>query len=691
MAATQDTELIDAFLDIIDTYHREDIGELADRYPKDQTTFTIDYANIHAYDIDLADDVRKDPDQLRKYAEEAVSLYDLPIDVNLDGARVKFSNVEDPKSVASVRTDDVGKLRRYRGQISKLSPVKPKLVEACYECQRCGTTTTIPQSGDTLGEPHECSGCERQGPFNLNKTRSEYRDFQKVRLKQPPEETAGAEGANLDIHLQDDLVQAVGDGGVKPGAYAQLDTLVDIQMDDNSTIGETYARAEELELEETEFTDLTLEADDLDRIKEIANGDRGDPYEMLTDSILPKLHGREYIRLALVLQLFRGVQATYPDGSIDRGDSHILLLGDPGTGKSTVLSRMEEVAPRATYASGKGASAAGLTAAAVPSDFGDEKWSIEAGALVLASGGVACVDEIDKVKEDAVSSLHGALESQRVEVSKAGINATLTAETSLLAAGNPKYGRFDDYESIADQIDIGPTLLSRFDLMFCLIDDADEEEDRALAESMVENRNQAVTYSHHRGEYDDDSEIQGPIDDDIIRKYIAHARRDIHPRIVDEDVRDALVEKFISLRQAAYGDDQDNPIPVTPRKLEAMQRLVEASARVRLDDVVRMSDVTRVFDLLRASLKDVGMNEEGELDADVYEADSSKPQRDRMKAIKLTIDDLANEHDDGAPKEKVISEMSAEGFDSPNVQKDIAKLKSKGEVYEPKDDHLRTS
>jgi len=194
-------------------------------------------------------------------------------------------------------------------------------------------------------------------------------------------------------------------------------------------------------------------------------------YEKMVASIAPSIYGYDQEKLSMILQLFSGVTKQLPDGSRIRGDLHMLLIGDPGTGKSQMLAYIENIAPRAVYTSGKGSSSAGLTAAAVRDDFGDgQQWSLEAGALVLADRGIAAIDELDKMRPEDRSAMHEALEQQKISVSKAGINATLKSRCSLLGAANPKYGRFDQYEPISEQIDLEPALISRFDLIFTVTD-----------------------------------------------------------------------------------------------------------------------------------------------------------------------------------------------------------------------------
>jgi len=454
---------------------------------------------------------------------------------------------------------------------------------------------------------------------------------------------------------------------------------------------EPYLDGKGIEIEDTDYEDIDIE-EYKDQITAIAAGKHGDPFQLLVDSIAPKVEGMDQIKQALVLQLFGGTRLEYPDGERDRGNSHILLLGDPGTAKSSLLRAVEGIAPRATFASGKGASAAGMTAAAVADDFGSQKWTLEAGALVLANQGVACVDEIDKVKEDAVSSMHEALENERVNVHKAGINADLPAQTALLAAGNPKYGRFDEYEAIGEQIDLDPALMSRFDLMFMIDDKPEKEDDLEIIDAILESRQTAAAYT--ADENLDESELRAikpTIPKDVFRAYIAYAKQEITPQLPDDVKRD-LMNWFAELRLANGDNDQDSPVPVTFRKLEGVYRLMDASARVRLSNQISHEDLERAKSLVLKSMKDVGMDpESGELDADMVETGYSKSQRDRIKNITQFVEEIEREYDQGAPIDVVIDRAEQEGINKHKAEHEVKKLKQKGEIYEPQDGFLRVS
>ncbi|MFP8957784.1 LAGLIDADG family homing endonuclease [Natrialbaceae archaeon A-CW3] len=340
------------------------------------------------------------------------------------------------------------------------------------------------------------------------------------------------------------------------------------------------------------------------------------------------------------------------------------------------------------------------TAAAVRDDFGDgQQWTLEAGALVLADQGIAAIDELDKMRSEDRSAMHEALEQQKISVSKAGINATLKSRCSLLGAANPKYGRFDQYEPIGEQIDLEPALISRFDLIFTVTDQPDEEKDRNLAEHILKTNyaGELTTQQQQMPSLDVSTEeiesmtekVDPVIDADLLRKYIAFSKQNCHPRMTEE-AREAIRDFYVDLR--SKGTDEDAPVPVTARKLEGLVRLSEASARVRLSDTVELSDAERVIEIVRSCLQDIGVDPEtGEFDADIVEAGTSKSQRDRIKNIKQLISDIEEEYDDGAPVDVVLERAGEIGMDESKAEHEIEKLKQKGEVYEPSTNNLRTT
>ena len=339
------------------------------------------------------------------------------------------------------------------------------------------------------------------------------------------------------------------------------------------------------------------------------------------------------------------------------------------------------------------------TAAAVRDDFGEgQQWSLEAGALVLADRGIAAVDELDKMNPDDRSAMHEGLEQQEISISKAGINATLKSRCSLLGAANPVHGRFDEYEPMAEQIDLDPPLISRFDLIFTVTDKPDEEGDRALAEHIIETNYAGELFTHRESvatsnvsEEEVNSvgeDVEPTIETELLRKYVAYAKRNCFPTMT-ADAKAAIRDFYVELRLEGQGEN--NAIPVTARKLEALVRLAEASARVRLSDTVEEEDAERVIEIVRSSLEDVGIDPEtGELDADIIESGQSKSQRDRIKNIKGIINELEAEYEDGAPVEEVYDRAEAAGMDRDKAEHEIEKLRRQGDIYEPTTDHLRT-
>lgn len=679
----QSNTIVEKFERFFRSYYWEDIGRLLERYPNDQRSLEVDHHDLYRFDVDLADDYLENPETIHDLLEEALRQLDVPADIDLSGGHVRVTNLPDTQtfSVGEQRTDQRGDYIAISGQVARRTGVKPKAIEAAYTCQRCGSLTYVEQFNGHR-EPNECEGCDRQGPFKLNKDQSEFVDFQVLRLQRPPEESTGGSSATIDVHLEDDLA-----GQIEPGD--RLDSAGVLEMrptsDDDDATYDYYLDAHALTPKETSYEEIEIQPY-IDEIEELA---ASDPFETLVGALAPKVYGYDHIKESIILQLFGGVRAEYPDGSADRGSIHVLLLGDPGVAKSKLLRAADALAPRSTFASGKGTTAAGLTAGIVSDDFGGERYSLKAGALVTANEGIACIDELDKVDEETRSSLHTALEQQVVEVNKI-MEASMPARTSLLAAGNPEYGRFDQYEPIADQITLGPALLSRFDLMYMLQDEVEQEHDEEISDHIIETKQEATKSTHH-GEQSESGLIDPDIDVDVLRAYIAYARQRVFPTIEDPTVKKKLRDNFTTLRSMGSGDA---PIPVTFRKLEAVLRLAEASARVRLSSEIETEDVERAQRLVGKSLQDVGMDPEtGEMDADIIETGAPKSQRERKKRMFSIIEDLAREHEDepGAPEEAILEVAEENDIPRNSAEHDIKELSKKGDIYQPQNEFWRPS
>ncbi|AXR79483.1 LAGLIDADG family homing endonuclease [Natrarchaeobaculum sulfurireducens] len=399
MAQAGNSELVDAFERFFRDYYDNEIKQLAQRYPNEQRSLPVDWQDLYTFDPNLADDFLEHPEQLQRYAEEALRLYDLPIDVSLGQAHVRVRSLPDSESpeIREIRARHMNKLVQVRGIVRKATDVRPKIEEAAFECQLCGTLTRVPQSTGDFQEPHECQGCERQGPFRVNFDQSEFVDAQKLRIQESPEGLRGGETPQaLDVHVEDDIT-----GEVTPGDHVSAVGVLRLEQQGNqqekSPIFDFYMEGMSVDVDEEQFEDMDITEADKQEIVRLS-GDDG-IYEKMIGSIAPAIFGYDDEKLAMILQLFSGVTKQLPDGSRIRGDLHMLLIGDPGTGKSQMLGYIQNIAPRSVYTSGKGSSSAGLTAAAVRDDFGDgQQWTLEAGALVLADQGIAAVDELDKMR-----------------------------------------------------------------------------------------------------------------------------------------------------------------------------------------------------------------------------------------------------------------------------------------------------
>jgi replicative DNA helicase Mcm len=693
MARAENTELIDTFEQFYRRYYSDEIGELAQNYPNEQRSLYIDWTDLYRYDADLADDFVSQPEQLREYAEEALRLYDLPVDVSLGQAHVRVHNLGETTEISDIRSRHVNTLIAVEGTVKRASEVQSKIQEAAFECQRCGVLTYIPQSRSERQEPHECQGCERQGPFQIIFDQSEFVDAQTLIVKRRPANATTGDGVSIEVHIEDDIA-----GEITAGDTVTVTGVLHLLGDDqrtDATLGDKYLDGLSVTIKDDRYLDLNITDDDKREIVELSN--EADIYEQMVDSYAPTVYGYDQEKLAIILQLFAGVTKHLPDESRIRGDLHVGLIGDPGTAKSRLLDYAGRLAPRTVAVSGSGSSSVGLTASMERTSNGSDTWAVKAGALPLADRGLARLDDLDKFHSEERGTLESVLEDQTIEVNKASVQTTLKARTAVLAAANPKYGRFDQYEPIGEQVDLEPGLISQFDLLFVVTDEPDEQHDERVAERILQ-ANYAGELNTQHSEMDapnvSDTEIRNQveqvapeIDPGLLRKYIAYARRNCFPTMTDAAI-ETIKDFYVDLR--SKGADEDAPVPVSARKLESLVRLAEASARVRLSDEVVEEDAERAIMITQSCLQDLGVDpESGSSNRDSTVAELS---REEIESIKHLIAEMEEDYEEGAPVGEVL-EAGTEMFDlSENrFEHEIDKLKQKGEVYEPSTDHLRTT
>mgnify|MGYP002761959029 CR=1 FL=1 len=641
-------------------------AEVSEAVKEGDDAVVVDYQELDMFSPDVTDYLRDNPENGIGAAEEGLQVHE---QVTSEEMGVRFSNFPEHEFVLlrNLRSEHIGKFIPIEGMIKRASQVKPEVVSAVFECVQCGDLYEKEQDSSKLKSPYKCD-C---GSKKFDVQEKIMTDTQVVTLEENPESREGSEQpTSLSVRLEGDLVDPEFQKRVVPGNVVEVTGVVrETPLQKDSKKYDIYMEASHVNPTQQEFEQLELSQEEIDEIKAMSEDD--DIFQQINDSIAPSIFGHDRIKEAIALQMFGGVKKTRDDGVKSRGDLHILLIGEPGTGKSQLLKFTGEIAPKGRYVVGKSSTGAGLTASVVKEESTGE-FSLEAGAVVLAHKGMAAIDEIDKMDKEDRSSLHEAMEQQQISVSKANIQATLNAETSILAAGNPKLGRFDPYEPVAEQISIGDTLLSRFDFIFPVMDEPDKERDTELADAILQN-------------HIEPEETNPDIPGEKLRKYIAFAKKNKRPQLTRE-ASDKIQEFYVSMRQE--GDDEGGGVPITARQLEATVRTAEASARAKLKDKVEVEDAEQAIDLLTYSLKLVGMDPEtGEFDIDMIESGVSSSQRNRLQTIKHIIEELAD--GDSAEIEEVLERADEEGISEDKAEEIIEKLKREGELFEPQQGHIQ--
>jgi replicative DNA helicase Mcm len=640
------------------------------------TSLIIDYINFDSFNPELAKKITHDPDEMFAAFNQAV--FSILNEIHPDYAqeiqekiKVRIGNYTVQKGLRDINADVIDKLIGVSGMVVRSSEVKPLAKKIGYRCLNCDTNNDAQLKGLVLKKPLRCKSCSEK-ELEMDPEKSVFTDFQLVRLQELPEDLpAGQLPHYIEVTVMGDLVDQC-----RPGDRIILTGIVRIEQEQIAPQMKTSLFRLRMEGNNIEYLGglagnkdsrtterISISTEDEKRILAIAN--KPDAYDKLIASFAPHVYGHEVIKEAILLLIVGSVTKKLDDGSARRGDINVFLVGDPGTAKSEMLKFAAKIAPRGLYTSGRGSTAAGLTAAVIRDKSGI--MMLEAGAVVLGDQGLVCIDEFDKIKPEDRSALHEVMEQQTCSVAKGGIVATLNARTSILSAANPLYGKYDPFKNITENVNLPVPLLTRFDLVYVVRDTPEREKDSRVASHILEI---------HR---DPERAAQAAIDIDLFSKYLAFSKQ-IEPRLTTEAI-DIIRNYYMKMRNV----DSDAMITVTPRQLEGLVRLSTARSRLLLKDKVEIEDAERAIYLVRRMLETAGVDvNTGKVDLGVLHG---KPHSEISK-LKLFMDifnGLSGQDRNDVSERNFVDELTKTGrFTEDEAKGFIRKAMQNGQIYERK-------
>ena len=603
--------------------------------------------------------------------------------------------------------------------MTKISEIKPRIHRAVFRCESCGVEIEVDQENEReLKEPLKCpdgDGCglpKAQTRFDLILISSRMVNNQWIEIQEQPEYVpSGAqprrgmvliEGDQVNKHLPGERITA----NVIPVVRSEVRNRKKTPMFD------VIFHLISSEHESTPFTEIAIDEEDSARILEIS--EREDLMSLIQRSIAPSIFATGilgHVKRSLALQLFGGVSRRLNDKTRSRGDIHILLMGDPGVAKSQLLSFISALSPRGRFATGGGVSGAGLTAAAVRDAFGDGRFALEAGVLPLSDRGLAAIDEFDKISTDDRRMMHPAMEQQQVHVAKGGITATLHSRCAILAAANPEDGRFSKRGKNTSvmrsfkETGLPPPLASRFDIIWMIRDEIRVHDDEKIARHILDNRTAGKSEALLENSIDlgssDPEETSILVTPDnreehltqnFLRKYIAFAKRNVHPQL-DEEAKNAILKYYTEERQSFGREDEspsnneygekDSIIPITARALEALIRLTEAHARMHLQEVATVENAKVALAVFRHWREESGIEDESELHSGV-----PVKARSNNAAIMNMVRDKCTETGEVELTE-LYNLAIQRGISENEVDRVVSKMSINGIIYEVGTDKYR--
>jgi replicative DNA helicase Mcm len=634
----------------------------------------VDYIDLDSYNPLLAKEITHKPDEYLEAFNEAVLsvLREIHPDYEQEiheKSRVRIGNYTVQKGLREINADLINKLVSISGMVVRSSEVKPLAKKIAYKCTNCSTVTDAQLKGLVMKKPVKCPACSEK-ELEMDPESSLFIDFQMVRLQELPEDLpAGQLPHYIEVTVMSDLVDQC-----RPGDRIILTGIIRIEQEQLVPQAKTSLFRLRMEGNNIEYLGgragskdtrsverIMISTEDERQIRNIAS--KPDAYEKLIASFAPHIYGHEPIKEAILLLIVGSVTKKLEDGSTRRGDINVLLVGDPGTAKSEMLKFTAKIAPRGLYTSGRGSTAAGLTAAVIRDKSGI--MMLEAGAVVLGDQGIVCIDEFDKIKPEDRSALHEVMEQQTCSVAKGGIVATLNARTSILSAANPIYGKYDPYKNITENVNLPVPLLTRFDLIFIVRDNPDKEKDNRVASHILEI---------HR---DTEKAARPAIDIDLFSKYLSYAKQ-IEPTLTPEAI-DIVRSYYMEMRRI----DSEGMITVTPRQLEGLIRLASARARLLLKDLVDAEDAQRAIYLVDQMMRTAGVDvNTGKTDLGVL---YGKPQSvvSKEKMFMELFRGLAGDENNDVEDKVLVDELVKTGkFSDEEARKYIQKFNREGQIFE---------
>ena len=597
--------------------------------------------------------------------------------------RARIANFPVQRSLRQINSEIITKMTSVSGMVVRSSEVKPLAKEVTYKCLDKHISKFTLLDGMSLNASVKCQtpNCKHTSLAIIPKA-SRFIDFQILRLQELPEDLPPGQLPHyVNVSIKQDLVDYA-----RPGDRIVLTGIVRIEQERISGVSKSESALYRLRMDgnnvefiggkgikssrRTEREEISPDEEKL--VKSLAKNP--DIYDRLIASFAPHIKGHALFKEAILLLIVGSTQRVLTDGTKIRGDINVFLVGDPGTAKSEMLKFCARIAPRGLYTSGRGSTAAGLTAAVVKDASGI--FMLEAGAVVLGDQGLVCIDEFDKMRPEDRSALHEVMEQQSASIAKGGIVATLNARTSILAAANPMFGKYDIFKNIYENVNLPIPLLTRFDLVFIVRDIPSQEKDRNIAQHII---------SQHGFSGTDTTSL---IDIDILTKYLSYAKRG-EPALTKE-AENLIMEFYLKMRNIS-GDDKENMITITPRQLEGLIRLATARARLLLKNKVEGEDADRAIYLFNEMLKNSGTDvNTGKVDIGVLQG-RPKSEVSKLQMFMEILRTLEGEPKSSVPEQGFVDELvKSDKFSEEEARNYIRRMIRDASIYESKPGHYNT-